>query len=147
MLLRLVLSLPRDAATVSITRRILDNALSTIGVVEDCRSDICLALTEACANVITHARAGEVYDVTVTTEADQCVIEVVDTGVGAEPGDLPTRMPDADAETGRGLLIIRAMTDVAQLTVGPAGGVAIRMVKQLVWLPDAPAHRIQERLR
>jgi serine/threonine-protein kinase RsbW len=145
MLLRLALSLPRDAATVSMTRRVLDNALAAIGVVEECRDDICLALTEACGNVIAHARAGEIYDVSVTTEADQCVIEVTDSGVGAELGDLPTGPPDDEAETGRGLLIIRAMTDVAQLTIGPTGGLSIRMVKQLQWRADAPLQRLRER--
>jgi serine/threonine-protein kinase RsbW len=141
MLLRLALSLPRDAATVSVSRRILNSALAAIGVEETCRADICLALAEACANVIMHARAGAAYDVIVSTQADDCVIEVVDTGVGSVPApeDFPVMLPDQDAESGRGLMIIRAMTDAAHLAVSPAGGLAIRMVKRLVWRADAPS--------
>jgi serine/threonine-protein kinase RsbW len=141
MLLRLALSLPQDAATVPVSRRVLNSALAAIGVEEDCRADICLALAEACANVIMHARSGEEYDVTVTAEADRCVIEVVDAGGGPLPADLPVELPGNDAETGRGLMIIQAMTDAAQLSVGPAGGLAIRMVKRLVWRSDAPPRR------
>jgi serine/threonine-protein kinase RsbW len=141
MLLRLALSLPRDAATVPVSRRILNSALAAIGVEETCRADICLALAEACANVIMHARTGEVYDVIVRAENEQCVIEVVDTGVGTSPADLPVVLPDQDSETGRGLMIIRAMTDAAHLGISPAGGLVIRMVKYLVWRADAPVRR------
>ena len=47
---------PRDATSVPLTRRVLDAALASLGVTEDCRADVRLALSEACTNVVRHAR-------------------------------------------------------------------------------------------
>jgi len=44
----MVLFLPRDAASVPITRQVLDGCLQTLGVTADTRTDIALALSEAC---------------------------------------------------------------------------------------------------
>jgi anti-sigma regulatory factor (Ser/Thr protein kinase) len=56
---KVVLSLPRDAASVPLSRQVLDGCLETLGVADDTRTDIALALSEACANVIVHAGSGE----------------------------------------------------------------------------------------
>jgi serine/threonine-protein kinase RsbW len=135
MVIRLVLHLPRDAQTVPLARRTLDGALSTAGVAADCRADIGLALTEACANVVTHAQDAERYQVAITTDSQRCTIEVSDTGPGAEPDALARPMPGPSAEQGRGLHIIRAVMDVAEVVPGPAGGLAIRMIKKLIFAP------------
>ncbi len=63
---KVVLSLPRDAASVPLSRQVLDGCLETLGVTDDTRTDIALALSEACANVIVHAGSGEQYGVTVS---------------------------------------------------------------------------------
>ena len=44
---KVVLFLPRDAASVPISRQVLDGCLETLGVTADTRTDIALALTEA----------------------------------------------------------------------------------------------------
>jgi len=51
------LLLPRDAASVPATRRLLNAALTALGVEEDIRVDIGVMLTEACTNVIKHSTA------------------------------------------------------------------------------------------
>src|ERR1700723_3347170 len=56
--IKMVLFLPRDAASVPVSRQVLDGCLETLGVTEDTRIDIALALSEACANVVQHARSG-----------------------------------------------------------------------------------------
>lgn len=53
--IKLALFLPRDAASVPVTRQMLDNCLDTLGVAPGTRDDIALALSEACGNVIRHA--------------------------------------------------------------------------------------------
>ena len=51
--LRLALRLPRDdTGAVTVTRQVLDAALAAMGVTNECRGDIALALTEACANAV-----------------------------------------------------------------------------------------------
>src|ERR1700735_4162728 len=84
--INMVLHLPRDTASVPVTRQVLDGCLKTLGVTPDTRDDIALALTEACANVIQHAGPGEEYEVQVRAGNHKCAIEVVNTSSeNAEP--------------------------------------------------------------
>ncbi len=73
----MVLYLPRDAASVPVSRQVLDGCLGTLGVTPDTRADIALALTEACANVIQHAGPGEEYLVQLSARNGRCAIEVI----------------------------------------------------------------------
>ena len=59
--IKIVLYLPRDAASVPVSRQVLDGCLAILGVTPDTRTDIALALDEACANVISHAGPGLQY--------------------------------------------------------------------------------------
>ena len=79
----MVLYLPRDAESVPVSRQVLDGCLETLGVTADTRTDIALALSEACANVVLHAGPGDEYEVMASTQDGRCVIEVVNTGNGA----------------------------------------------------------------
>ena len=145
----MVLYLPRDAASVPVSRRVLDGCLETLGVTPDTRADIALALSEACANVIRHAGAGEEYQVQVTARSGQCAIEVVNAGSGngkpaldrsgiALTGDL---VPET-AEHGRGLKIINAVVDNLQLTGNEHRGTTVHFEKTLEWLPGAPGQHL-----
>src|SRR5688572_4554132 len=81
--MRLVFRLPRDPVTVPATRRTVDCALDAIGVAEDCRDDVGLALSEACTNVVRHAPPADDYSVLVTATDSACTIEVHDDGGAA----------------------------------------------------------------
>jgi serine/threonine-protein kinase RsbW len=84
--IKMVLYLPRDAASVPISRQVLNGCLETLGVTPDTRTDIALALSEACANVIQHAGPGDEYEVLASARRGRCVIEVVNTSDFAQPG-------------------------------------------------------------
>ncbi|GAA3218778.1 ATP-binding protein [Dactylosporangium siamense] len=146
--LRLALNLPRDAATVPMARRLLDQALRTLGVEPGCRDDIGLILTEACANVIEHARDIDDYEISIDVSDLRCVIHVVNDGSMVDPGRLvlATEMSDRELaaldfavldEHGRGLHIIRALADELYLTAGQAGGLVLQAVTTLRWTSDA----------
>ena len=160
----MVLYLPRDVASVPVSRQVLDSCLDTLGVTADTRADIALALTEACANVIQHARPAEEYLVQVRARNGQCAIEVINTGSGdgglAGDGDDGWR-PDWDseaeraglialvdgpmpvtAEHGRGLKIMNAVVDNLQLTGDERHGVTVHFEKTLEWVPDAPGRQL-----
>jgi serine/threonine-protein kinase RsbW len=122
------MSLPRDRASVPLTRRVLDAALAMLSVTHDCRADIGLVVGEACANAVEHAGAGAEYDVTITIKEDRCVIDVVDQGGGIDTLDRPAPGP-AD-ESGRGLRIIGALADVVEARRQPHGA-GLRIVKTL----------------
>jgi serine/threonine-protein kinase RsbW len=134
---RLALSLPRDRATVPLTRRVLDSALSVLDITKDCREDIGLAVGEACANAVQHALQGSEYGVTVTIHDDRCVIDVVDDGTAENLASTAAAAPDPgpEDETGRGLRIIRALADVVEFRRRARGGVALRIVKTLTRVP------------
>jgi serine/threonine-protein kinase RsbW len=134
--LRLALRMPRDAATVSTVRRMLDRALAGIGVVDECRADIALALTEACANAVYHPVAGDEYQVVVTVDRHRCVVEVIDGGAGFELGSRNDAGCAVTAERGRGLQLIRAFTDEFEVRPIHPDGVAVRMIKNLTWAAD-----------
>jgi serine/threonine-protein kinase RsbW len=144
----MMLYLPRDAASVPVTRQVLDGCLQTLGVLPDTRADIALALSEACANVILHAGPGDEYKVRASARKGQCVIEVINTGgwqnrPGPDGGVALTRDPvSSAAEHGRGLKIIDAVTDNLQLTGSTTGGTVVHFEKALRWLPGAAGEHL-----
>jgi serine/threonine-protein kinase RsbW len=147
--INLVLHLPRDTASVPVTRQVLDGCLKTLGVTPDTRADIALALSEACANVVQHAGPGDEYEVQARARNGCCVIEVVNTASGDD-----TPRPDGNgfavssdpvpgtAESGRGLKIINAVVDNLQLTGGNSGGTVVHFEKALEWLPGAAGQQL-----
>jgi serine/threonine-protein kinase RsbW len=150
--IKVVLSLPRDAASVPVSRQVLNNCLETLGVMPDTRADIALALTEACANVILHAGPGDEYEVHASARDGRCIIDVVNTGGQPEPtvpapgpGPATGAAPATDAapalppaEHGRGLKIIDAVADNLQLTGNARNGTTItHFEKALDYLPGA----------
>ena len=144
------LRLPRDAASVPVSRQVLDGCLKNLGVAPDTRADIALALSEACANVIRHAGPGQEYGVQVSARNGKCVIEVINTGSGdgtPAPGEeadwtaLTGSVPAA-AEQGRGLKIIDAVTDNLRLSSNERRGTTVHFEKTLEWLPAAPGQQL-----
>ncbi len=61
--IKLTLALPRDEVSVPVIRRTLKASLEVLGIDAGVVSDIELALTEACTNVLKHATGGEEYEV------------------------------------------------------------------------------------
>jgi len=140
--IKIALSLPRDAASVPVTRRILDCCLGVLGVVADTRADIALALTEACANVIRHAGPGDNYEVIASTKDGCCIIEVVDTGSQSKAPSKRAVPRGELSEHGRGLKIINAVADDMRLTGNGRCGTTVHFEKKLNWSPGALAEQL-----
>src|SRR4030095_2440123 len=113
-------------------RRILSTTLRTAGVTDECRTDILLALAEACANAVAPAKATERYRSNVEVDDSECHIEVVDDGPGFDydPTLLPGEVPLL-AESGRGLFIIRSLADDFDLLPNTPNGTLVRFAKRL----------------
>jgi serine/threonine-protein kinase RsbW len=133
------MNLPRQATSVTTARHTLVNALSGIGVSEDCRDGIAVALSEACSNAVEHARMGQGFDVIVTLDRTRCVVDVIDAGVGLDMRRLDGRPIDVTATRGRGLHLIRAFTDGLEMRRVDPHGLALRMTKTLTWMREAPS--------
>ncbi len=148
--IKMVLFMPRDAASVPVSRQVLDSCLETLGVTPDTRTDIALALGEACANVVQHAGPGMEYEVLATARDGRCVIEVVNTAdrdQGAVPAAASLRSLSpgpvpVSAEHGRGLKIIDAVTDNLQLTGDGRAGTTLHFEKALSWVPGAAGEHL-----
>jgi anti-sigma regulatory factor (Ser/Thr protein kinase) len=73
------LAFQREALSVPVTRRMLGDVLRTVGVDDDSISDILLAATEACSNVLRHGGPRATgYAVVVTIGGDRCEVEVAE---------------------------------------------------------------------
>ncbi|MDH2424397.1 ATP-binding protein [Sphaerisporangium sp. TRM90804] len=140
------LRLPRDAASVSVTRQVLGAELDVLGVERSIRDDIELMLSEACSNVIRHATEADEYTVSVELAGDQCVITVVDTGSGFTPEQVEGSKSPLDlgedgspmAENGRGLQIMRALADDVRFSNRPRRGAIVCLEKTLKFVEDSP---------
>ncbi|MBV9410024.1 MAG: ATP-binding protein [Acidimicrobiia bacterium] len=127
----LALALPRDEETIPVSRHIATNAMSEIGVEEDCMHDIAVALTEACTNVLRHSGPGDQYEVSLEVDDDQCVIRVVDTGRGFDSASLGFEDADTSAEQGRGIQLMRALVDSVKFISKPEAGTIVHLEKKL----------------
>jgi serine/threonine-protein kinase RsbW len=140
--INVALSLPRDAASVAVGRQVLSGCLEVLGVAPATRSDIALALGEACANVIQHAGPGDEYEVRASAINGRCVIEVVNTGSDAASIEFDGKPAPLTAERGRGLQIMDALVDGLSLTGDDHKTMTVHFEKALQWLPGAPGQQL-----
>ena len=122
------LSLPREADSVPAVRRLLRCALTILRVDREPSADLEIALTEACANVVRHATGTDHFEVCLDVGDQRCAIDVVDTGSGFDPTQAgePVR---ADSVRGRGLYLIKALSENVRMHSEPRRGSLIHFEK------------------
>jgi serine/threonine-protein kinase RsbW len=140
--LALSLMLPRDEITVPVARHIAAGAMEELGVDRECATDIEIALSEACTNVIRHSGPGDQYEVTVEVDSELCVIRVLDRGQGFDVAGLTGR-PDADAEGGRGVELMRALVDQVRFESKPEDGTVVHLEKELAFADESVVSRLR----
>jgi serine/threonine-protein kinase RsbW len=151
---RFCLVFPREKQSIPLMRQVLGDTLRRLGVDEDSVSDLLLAATEACTNVVKHAGPGRGYEVVVKVGRNRCVLQVLDNGSGIEPGSvrsgrrvhlrrqtiqpvamLKHRISTGDIgqlpESGRGLAIMQACVDDVSLRSGPGVGTVVQLRKRI----------------
>ena len=98
-------------ATVPLARHLLGDWLDHLAIDDSERDDLLLVASELCSNAVRHA-SGKPGALAMRAWADRdaLIVEVEDDGPGME---LSHRMedPDLEAETGRGIYVVRALTD------------------------------------
>jgi serine/threonine-protein kinase RsbW len=130
------LQLPSEARSVPLVRSVLRHSLEILGVSAECTSDIEVAITEACTNVLAHAADGHDYEVSAGIDDDTCVLEVLDRSYHPQVTPIPAPggvLIDPNAENGRGLQLIRALVDTLYFDVQDDDGTIVRMSKALVY--------------
>jgi len=118
----LVLSLPARAENVAVVRHAFGGLGEALAVPEQALSDIKLAVTEACTNVVIHAYPdGEgPMEVQALLGDDGLSVVVRDQGRGV--------VPRADSPgLGLGLPLIATLTESLELGTGPDDATEVRM--------------------
>ena len=134
MRIQVVMALPREARSVPLVRRTVSTALSSAGVTPECVAEVEVALSEACTNVYRHAGQGASYEVVINIGDEQLTMDVLDSGAGF--GSLeaaPSTMAELDAEGGRGIALMRALTDRAVFDTVTGRGGSVHLMKHLRW--------------
>jgi serine/threonine-protein kinase RsbW len=139
----LSLCLPTDEMSVPVVRHICQYSLTEVGVADHCLDDISVALTEACTNVLDHAaQDGEAYEVQIVIEDERCTILVRDAGGGFDfEAHANQPQADAQAESGRGLELIRALVDNVKFVSKPQEGMIVHLEKELEFDDDHPVRK------
>jgi serine/threonine-protein kinase RsbW len=127
----LSLRLPRDPATVTLARDLAGGVLRRLGVTSACVDDVRLVVSEACTNAVKYAVTADDYQVRIAVDDRRCTIEVVDSGQGFDLRAVSDEMPAPDAPSGRGVALMRYLTDELEVRSDPAHGTSVRMAKLL----------------
>ena len=136
--IQVVMNLPSEARSVPVVRCTVATALRTAGVTDECVGEVEVALSEACSNVHRHAGDGASYEVVINIGDEQLTMDVLDSGAGF--GNLhaePSTMAGADAEAGRGIALMRALSDRAVFDTVTGGGGSVHLMKHLRWSDGA----------
>jgi len=132
------LNLPREVDSVPAVRRLLRCALSAFHVNREDGDDLELALTEACANVVRHAAGADGIEVRLDVAEDRCAIDVADNGAGFDADAVAD--PEPGSERGRGLFLIKALSDNVRMQSTPRSGSLIHFEKSFA-LAGGPGSR------
>jgi serine/threonine-protein kinase RsbW len=132
--IQVVMTLPREARSVPVVRHTVATALESAGVTDECVGEVELALSEACTNVYQHAGHGASYEVVISIGDQQLTMDVLDSGAGfGDLGAEPPPMAELDAEEGRGIALMRALSDRAVFDTITGRGGSVHLMKQLRW--------------
>lgn len=99
-------------------------------------SDIEIAVSEACTNVLRHAMGpNDEFEVHVSVNDLDCQISVKDAGA-FDTGMIDGGDPSLTAESGRGIFLMKALVDKLDFVSDPSSGTTVHLRKSLERLPD-----------
>ena len=105
---------------------------------EEAIDEVVLAVDEACTNALRHSGSEQELEISLGFEADDLVAEVRDHGRGFDVASFdPGRVPEPEANDGRGLYLISRLMDELELLSDR--GLVARMVKHGMHRPDGVA--------
>jgi serine/threonine-protein kinase RsbW len=96
-------------------------------------SDLSLAVTEICTNIVRHGYRGRTdgdIEVQVSTENDAVHVTILDRAPPFVPEAIQAPMPGTLAEGGYGLVLARGMVDEIRFQPAPGGGNQTTLVKR-----------------
>lgn len=120
------LTLPARAENVAVVRHALGGLGDALGLGEELMTDVSLAVTEACANVVVHAYEGREgpLEVAASVSGERITVVVRDHGAGITPHP-------GNPGLGVGLPLMATLSDVLELRHGSDGATEVRMTFEL----------------
>ena len=143
---KFLLEVPSNTENLAMIRDFVNGIGTRAGLTAAEVARLELAVDEACANVIEHAYGpGVTKEVSVraTVDEESIQIDVVDTGTGFDPGEIPQKDLDqlvAEKKSGGlGMRLIKTLMDEVHYEVIPGHKNELRMIKRLKKQPTSPA--------
>jgi len=105
-------------ATIPLCRHLFSDWIDHLSVDDAERSDLLLVVSELCSNAVRHASgAPGALVLRAWVEGYDVAVEVEDDGAGFElEGRYDDELPDPEADRGRGLYVVEALTDALTVT-------------------------------
>jgi len=128
------LTVPSDPKYMKLVRGLVAAAAEVVGFVKPDVNHVCLAVDEACTNVIKHAYNrdhGKTIEVHLTMHPDRLDVTLRDYGRKAKPGEITPRELTDIRPGGLGVHFIREIMDEVVYDSSPPVGTELRMTKAL----------------
>lgn len=121
---------------IELVQVVLRDCLERLGLEEDSRHWVDVAVREALANAIKHGNEqnpSKQVHVDLAVEDNQLVIRVEDEGVGFDPAHLgdPLAPENLLRPNGRGIFYMKSFMDEIQYGSGPGGGTMVTLRKRI----------------
>jgi serine/threonine-protein kinase RsbW len=121
---------------IELVQVVLRDSLERLGVDEDTRHWVDVAVREAVANAIKHGNAqdpGKQVHVDLFREGDEVVIQVEDEGIGFDPAQLqdPLAPENLLKPNGRGIFYMKSFMDDIHYGPRPGGGTIVTLRKKV----------------
>ena len=134
MSIQIVMMLPPKAASVSLARHTMAEALRIPGVAPDCSHEAQVAVSEACSNFLRHVGVDQNIEVLINIGDVELTVHILDAVAPATR--LLAEWPDIQVDRDHGLALMTAFADHASFE-SEAGGGSVRLKKRLRWSSDA----------
>lgn len=134
---------------IELVQVVLRDCLQRLGMDEDARHWVDVAVREALANAIKHGNEqnpSKQVHVDLEVEGEELVIRVEDEGVGFDPEQLgdPLAPENLLRPNGRGIFYMKSFMDQIDYGSGPGGGTMVTLRKRLTGSKEDSRHDKEE---
>lgn len=131
------LTLPCEVEHLDLVHGVTEQVAQYVGLEEQERLDLCLAVREAAVNGMTHGNGlGSKLPIEVVfrVRSGALHVEIRDRGRGFDPGEVrdPTAPENLCRSSGRGLLLIRSFVDGVSFKPRRGGGMVVTLSKNVL---------------
>lgn len=122
---------------------VVDDALARLGLDEDSRHWVGIAVREGVANAIKHGNRqnpDKEVEVELTIEGEEAIIRIEDNGEGFDPDEIadPLSPENLLKPNGRGIFYMKSFMDDIKYSERPGGGTVVTLKKRIT--PAASAN-------